>query len=223
MPAARDHKRVGDNDTGPNTGGMGSITDASILDDALLDQIVSEVVRPTLQGCADEGTPFRGILFIGLMLTAKGPQVLEYNVRFGDPETQAILMRLRSSLAQIFQAIAETRLGELQIEWSREASACVVLASRGYPAKAETGELIQGLDWAEKREGVAIFHAATSRGEHQEWLTAGGRVLGVTATGESLDDALTRCYGAVSDIQWKGMHFRRDIGKSPVLEAKTSA
>jgi phosphoribosylamine---glycine ligase len=223
MPAARDHKRVGDNDTGPNTGGMGSITDASILDDALRDQIVREVVQPTLQGCDDEGTPFRGILFIGLMLTANGPKVLEYNVRFGDPETQAILVRLRSNLPQIFRAIAETRLGEMQIEWSTEASACVVLASRGYPAKAETGDPIQGLDVAEQREGVAIFHAASSRGDNQEWLTAGGRVLGVTATGESLDEAVTRCYRAVSDIHWKGMHFRRDIGKSPVREAKTSA
>ncbi len=223
MPAARDHKRVGDHDTGPNTGGMGSITDRSVLDDAVRDQIIREVVQPTLQGCRAEGMPFRGILFIGLMLTADGPRVLEYNVRFGDPETQAILVRLKTDLAQIFQAIGEVRLGEIQIEWSTEASACVVLASRGYPAKAETGDVIRGLDVAEQHEHVAIFHAASSRGQNGEWRTAGGRVLGVTATGETLDRALGRCYSAVSEIQWDGLHFRRDIGKSAVRDAKTTA
>lgn len=223
MPAARDHKRVGDNDTGPNTGGMGSITDPSILANAVRDQIIREVVQPTLEGCRREHMPFRGILFIGLMLTADGPRVLEYNVRFGDPETQAILARLKTDLAQIFQAITETRLGEMQIEWSTEASACVVLASRGYPAKAETGDVIHGLDAAEQHEHVAVFHAATSRGPNGEWRTGGGRVLGVTATGETLDQALSRCYGAVSEIHWDGLHFRRDIGKSAVREAGTGA
>lgn len=222
MPAARDHKRVGDNDTGPNTGGMGSITDASILDDVLRDQIVREVVQPTLQGCRDEGMPFRGILFVGLMLTPEGPSVLEYNVRFGDPETQAILVRLKTDLTQIFHSIADTRLGEIQIDWSAESSACVVLASRGYPTKAETGDLIQGLDAAAQHEHVAIFHAATALDEKGYWRTAGGRVLGVTATGETLDQALDRCYGAVSEIHWEGLHFRRDIGKSVVREARTS-
>src|SRR5438477_8064970 len=135
MPAARDHKRVGENDTGLNTVGMGSITGGSVLDDAMQDNIVRDIVEPTLQGARDEGFPFRGILFIGLMLTADGPRVLEYNVRFGDPETQAILVRLRSDLAQIFQAINETRLGEFDINWSDEPSACVVLAAPGYPGK----------------------------------------------------------------------------------------
>lgn len=223
MPAARDHKRVGDNDTGPNTGGMGSITDHSILADPVRDQIVREVVQPTLEGCRREGMPFRGILFIGLMLTADGPRVLEYNARFGDPETQAILVRLRTDLAQIFRAIAETRLGEMQIEWSTQASACVVLAARGYPAKAEIGDVIHGLKAAEQHEHVAVFHAATSRGPNGAWRTAGGRVLGVTAIGETLDQALGRCYGAVSEIHWDGLHFRRDIGKSAVREAGTGA
>jgi phosphoribosylamine--glycine ligase len=213
MPAARDHKRVGENDTGPNTGGMGAFTDASVLDDAVRVQIVREVVEPTLQGCSAEGFPFRGILFLGLMLTLDGPRVLEYNVRFGDPETQAILMRLKSNLAEVFQAITETRLGEIAIDWSEDSSACVVLASRGYPAKAEMGAVIHGLDRAEQHEHVAIFHAATSHGASGEWLTAGGRVLGVTATGESIDVALSRCYRAVTDIGWDGMHFRRDIGR----------
>ncbi|HMJ27067.1 MAG TPA: phosphoribosylamine--glycine ligase, partial [Pyrinomonadaceae bacterium] len=135
MPPSRDHKRVGEHDTGPNTGGMGSITGPGILDDATLGTIVREVVEPTLQGARDEGFPFRGVLFVGLMLTSDGPRVLEYNVRFGDPETQAIMVRLNGDLAEIFQAISDTRLGEVEIDWSNEPSACVVLAARGYPAK----------------------------------------------------------------------------------------
>ena len=214
MPASRDHKRVGENDTGPNTGGMGSITDAGILESAMRKQIVDAVVEPTLRGSRDEGFPFRGVLFIGLMLTPEGPWVLEYNVRFGDPETQAILMRLQSDLAEIFQAITETRLGQLEINWSSDSSACVVLAARGYPGKPETGSVIEGLALADQSDQIAVFHAATARGPHGEWLTAGGRVLGVTATGETLGVALSRCYAAVGDIRWEGMHYRRDIGRS---------
>jgi phosphoribosylamine--glycine ligase len=213
MPAARDHKRVGENDTGPNTGGMGSITDATILDDSTRDRIVREVVEPTLNGCAAEGLPFQGILFVGLMLPPDGPRVLEYNVRFGDPETQAILVRLKSDLAEIFQAMTETRLSAAQVNWSDESSACVVVASRGYPAGAETGATIRGLEQAARGDFTTIFHSATARGANGDWLTAGGRVLGVTATGESLDMALSRCYGAIGDIQWDGMHYRRDIGR----------
>jgi phosphoribosylamine--glycine ligase len=213
MPAARDHKRIGENDTGPNTGGMGSITDNAIVDSATLDRVVREIVEPTLQGCRDEGFPFRGILFIGLMLTADGPRVLEYNVRFGDPETQSILVRLKTNLETVFTAIAERSLDEVPVEWSLDASACVVLASRGYPAKAETGSVIHGIERAAQHERVSIFHAATSR-SNGEWLTSGGRVLGVTATGENLDAALKRCYGAVAEIRWEGMQYRRDIGRT---------
>jgi phosphoribosylamine--glycine ligase len=219
MPSARDHKRVGENDTGPNTGGMGSITDASLLDRLILDRVVREVVEPTLQGAQDEGFPFRGVLFIGLMLTADGPRVLEYNVRFGDPETQAILVRLKSDLAEVFEAISEERLGQLDVNWSDEASACVVLAARGYPAKPETGARIEGLDLAAQRDDAVVFHAATSRGADGEWLTAGGRVMSITATGQTLDVALSRCYQAVGDIHWDGLHYRRDIGQAPVLGA----
>jgi phosphoribosylamine--glycine ligase len=213
MPAARDHKRVGENDTGPNTGGMGSITDASVLDGATLDRVVREVVEPTLQGAHDEGFSFRGVLFIGLMLTPDGPRVLEYNVRFGDPETQAILVRLKSDLAEVLEAISETRLGQLEVNWSDDASACVVLAARGYPAKPETGASIEGLDLAALRDNVVVFHGATSRGANGEWLTAGGRVLGVTAMGKTMGLALSRCYDAVSYIHWDGIHYRRDIGR----------
>jgi phosphoribosylamine--glycine ligase len=213
MPPSRDHKRVGENDAGPNTGGMGSITGPGILDDATLERVVREVVEPTLQGARDEGFPFRGVLFVGLMLTADGPRVLEYNVRFGDPETQAIMVRLNSDLAGIFQAISETRLGGIEIDWSDEPSACVVLAARGYPAQLEIGSDISGLDAVEQTERVALFHAATSRGPNGEWLTAGGRVLGVTAKGETLKVALSRCYDAIANIHWDGMHYRRDIGR----------
>jgi phosphoribosylamine--glycine ligase len=218
MPAARDHKRIGEGDSGPNTGGMGSITDASLLDDATRNLIVREIAEPTLKGCRHEGFPFRGILFIGLMMTRTGAQVLEYNVRFGDPETQAILVRLESDLSQILEAISEGRLGEIELDWSPDSSACVVLAARGYPGKPETGTLIQGLDRAVEREKVAVFHAATSRGENGEWLTSGGRVLGVTATGKTLDLALSRCYAAVDDISWEGMQYRRDIGHAARAE-----
>ena len=221
MPAARDHKRVGENDTGPNTGGMGSITDGSVLDESTRDQIVRKVVEPTLAGCAAEGFPFRGVLFLGLMLTAEGPRVLEYNVRFGDPETQAILVRLKTSLSDIFRSMVETRLDQLQIDWSDDSSACVVLASRGYPAKAETGARIRGLKRASQHDGVALFHAATARDTEGLWLTSGGRVLGVTATGRDLEAALARCYSAVTEINWDGMHYRRDIGRSHSNAAKS--
>ena len=214
MPPARDHKRLGEGDTGPNTGGMGAITDSNILDQTALEKVVDEIVEPTLQGALAEGFPFRGILFVGLMLTSDGPQVLEYNVRFGDPETQAILVRLQSDLSEIFDAMVDQRLGELDVKWSNDSSACVVLAARGYPAKPKTGTVIEGLDRAGQHDGVVVFHAATARGQNGEWLAAGGRVLGVTATGETREAALARCYDAVAEIQWEGKQFRRDIGRT---------
>lgn len=219
MPAARDHKRVGENDTGPNTGGMGSITDATVLDDEIIKNVVARVVEPTLRGAREEGFPFRGVLFIGLMLTSDGPKVLEYNVRFGDPEAQAILVRLETDLVEVFDGIVDERLSEVKVKWSNEASACVVLAARGYPGKPETGVPIEGLNRAALHERVTMFHAATSRGPNGEWLTAGGRVLGVTATGPDLNEALRRAYGAVGEIRWDGLHYRRDIGRSPISEA----
>lgn len=214
MPAARDHKRVGENDTGPNTGGMGVVTDTRVLDEETLQYVVREIVEPTLAGAEAEGIPFRGVLFVGLMLTPAGPRVLEYNVRFGDPEAQAILVRLQTSLIDIFTAVARGGLGQLNVRWSDDASACVVLAARGYPSRPETGARIEGLERAAEHEGVRVFHAGTRRSPTGEWLTAGGRVLGVTATGHTLDDALGRCYSAVGEIHWDGMHYRRDIGKA---------
>jgi phosphoribosylamine--glycine ligase len=213
MPAARDHKRVGDGDTGPNTGGMGAITAPDVLDDATLARAVSEVVEPTLEGLRAERLKFRGVLFVGLMLTREGPRVLEYNVRFGDPEAQAILVRLQTDPLEIFDAVARERLGEVKVKWSEEASACVVLAARGYPEKPETGAAIGGLEEAESLPGVEIFHAGTSQATGGRVLVAGGRVLGVTATGASLDEALARGYDAASRIHWDGVHYRRDIGR----------
>ncbi len=214
MPAARDHKRVGENDTGPNTGGMGVVTDKNILDEETLKCAVREIVEPTLVGARADGFEFRGVLFIGLMLTADGLRVLEYNVRFGDPETQAILVRLKSDLSDIFAATTRGTLSQTPVSWSDDASACVVLAARGYPARPETGAHIGGLERAAQHEHVQIFHAGTKLGAGGEWLTAGGRVLGVTATGQTLDHALARCYDAASEIHWDGMHYRRDIGRS---------
>jgi len=213
MPPARDHKRVGDDDTGPNTGGMGAITDQGVIDAEMLERIVTEVVEPTLEGAISEGFAFRGVLFIGLMLTDDGPRVLEYNVRFGDPEAQAILVRLQSPLVELFEAIRRQRLSSVKPQWSAGSSACVVLAARGYPERPETGARIKGLEHAAAREHVQTFHAGTARTANGNWVTAGGRVLGITSQGETLARALSRCYEAVADIHWDGMQYRRDIGR----------
>ena len=213
MPAARDHKRIGEGNTGPNTGGMGAITDGSVIEPETSARVVKQIVEPTLAGARKEGFPFSGVLFIGLMLTPEGPKVLEYNVRFGDPEAQAILVRLTTSLVDIFEAIRTQRLRDVKVEWSDDASACVVLASKGYPGEYKTGIRITGLDSLAEDEDVRVFHAGTSRSAQGEFLTAGGRVLGVTATGSTLETALERCYGAVDSIHWDGMQYRRDIGK----------
>jgi phosphoribosylamine--glycine ligase len=214
MPPARDHKRIGENDAGANTGGMGAITSPDVLDEETQARAVREIVEPTLAGFAADRLDFRGIVFVGLMLTREGARVLEYNVRFGDPEAQAILVRLRSDLAAIFDAVAHDRLSSVRAEWSEESSACVVLASRGYPEKPQTGDVIEGLDAAARDPRVQLFHAGTKHDADGAWRTAGGRVLGVTSTGATLDDALARSYDAASRIRWEGMQYRRDIGKS---------
>jgi phosphoribosylamine--glycine ligase len=213
MPPTRDHKRVGENDTGANTGGMGAITDSELLTGDQTAGIIERIIEPTLKGCREEGFPFRGILFLGLMMTADGPKLLEYNVRFGDPETQAILIRLESDLVDICEALLAGNLSGMEIAWSEGNSACVVLASENYPQKPRAGDVIAGLDTAGQHKNVVLFHAGTAKNTDGEFITAGGRVLGVTATGESLDLALRSAYGAVNDISWEGMQYRRDIGK----------
>lgn len=214
MPAARDHKRIGEGDVGPNTGGMGSITDPSILEPAVLKRVVHEVVEPTLEGARREGFPFRGVLFLGLMLTAAGPKLLEYNVRFGDPETQAILIRLKTDLSAIFEAMANGRLSSLRVEWSPGSSACIVAANRGYPGKYEKGAEIKGLENFAHQDAVQVFHAGTSQSPEGRLIATGGRVLGVAASAVDLDSALGLCYDALGKIRWEGMQYRRDIGKS---------
>jgi phosphoribosylamine---glycine ligase len=213
MPAARDHKRIGENDTGPNTGGMGSITDSSVLEDSVLQRVVKEIVEPTLAGAREEGFPFKGVLFLGVMLTEDGPKLLEYNVRFGDPETQAILVRLKTNLADIFEAMREGSLGKLSVEWAGGASACVVAANRGYPGKYESGAEIKGLEAFAENSQVQVFHAGTSRAPNGKFIATGGRVLGVTAAAADLPGALDLCYDALGKIHWEGMQFRRDIGR----------
>jgi len=220
MPPARDHKRIGEGDTGPNTGGMGAITSPDVLDEATLARAVTEIIEPTLAGLRADGLEFRGIIFIGLMLTPEGARVLEYNVRFGDPEAQAILVRLESDLSEIFEAVAHKNLKGAQIEWSNDASACVVLVARGYPERPETGARIEGLQGLQglsgehpSLPGVRVFHAGTTLAGDGTWHTAGGRVLGLTARAATLDLALERCYEAVRHIRWDGMQYRRDIGK----------
>ncbi len=213
MPAARDHKRIGENDTGPNTGGMGSITDAVVLHKDVLNQVVREIVEPTLAGARAEGFPFKGILFLGLILTADGPKLLEYNVRFGDPETQAILVRLKTDLFSIFDSMSQGTLKSLDVSWSQGSSACVVAANKGYPGKYEAGAVIEGLD--QVGEGaVHVFHAGTAKDAQGRFIATGGRVLGVTAGAENLDTALSLCYTALDRIHWPGMQFRRDIGRT---------
>jgi len=216
MPVAQDHKRAFDNDRGPNTGGMGAFSTPGLLDARLERQIVSEVVEPTLDAARAEGFPFRGVLYCGLMITAGGPKALEYNVRFGDPETQAILLRLDCDFAEIALAVAQGRLSEAQTRgprWSYETTTCVVMASAGYPGNYSTGKTITGIDEAERLSDVVVFHAGTRLNAAGEVETAGGRVLGVTARASTLEDATARAYEAVGKIQFDGMHFRRDIGR----------
>ncbi len=211
MPPVRDHKRIGEGDTGANTGGMGTFSSDPLLKKDQIDRIVLEIIKPTLEGCAKEGFPYRGILFIGLMMCDSGAKVLEYNVRFGDPETQSILVRLETDLLEICQAIRWQTLDKLTIKWKPGSSATIVLASENYPHQPKTGDLIEGL---ENVEEAIIFHAGTSKNKNGNFITAGGRVLGITATGENLKNALDLAYQAVGEINWKGMQFRKDIGKT---------
>lgn len=212
---AQDYKRVSDGDRGPNTGGMGSFSTPALIDDATLARIRRELIEPTLEGMRSEENPFTGVLYFGLMLTSDGPKLIEYNARLGDPETQAVLIRLDSDLAEIFDAVVEGRLGAIHIDWSSDSSVCVVAASGGYPGGFEKGKLIVGLEAASSVEGVVVFHAGTQRDGRGNYLTAGGRVLGVTARAKTLDDARSRAYEAMSKISFDGMHYRLDIAAYP--------
>jgi phosphoribosylamine--glycine ligase len=208
---AQDHKRIGEGDTGPNTGGMGVYSTDSLLDPAMSEWILHYIAVPTVEGMAAEETPFTGVLYCGLMMTARGPQVLEFNARFGDPETQAILVRLESDLIDVLDACVDGRLADTPLRWSSGASACVVASSGGYPGSYKNGLPITGLAAAAQVPGVQVFHAGTAQVGGQI-VTAGGRVLGVTAAADSLDQALARAYQAMAEISFEGMYYRRDIG-----------
>jgi len=210
LVAAQDHKRVGDGDSGPNTGGMGAYSTATIVDDKMRDWLVHHIAEPVIAGMKAEGAEYKGVLYCGLMMTARGPMVLEFNCRFGDPETQPILMRLESDLVEALEASVGGRVSEGDFRWSPDASACVVIASAGYPGTFEAGKKIAGLESVGAMEGVKVFHAATSRRD-EVYFTSGGRVLGVTARAPDLATAVERAYAAVSMIGFEGMHYRKDI------------
>lgn len=213
LPTAQDHKAVGDGDTGPNTGGMGAYAPAPIMTDALMRWVERDIVGPTLAGMREEGHPYRGVLYIGLMITDQGPRVVEYNCRLGDPETQVVLPLLEEDLLDVLLGIARHDLRAAPRRFASKAAASVVLASGGYPGSYSTGFRISGLEEASGMSGVQVFHAGTTRDAHGRVVTAGGRVLNVTATGPDLASAIKRAYAAVDVIDFEGKYVRRDIGR----------
>ncbi len=210
MESAQDHKPIGDGDTGPNTGGMGAYSPAPVVTDALMDQIIREILVPTVDGMNRNDTPYKGVLYAGLMITQGGPRVLEYNARFGDPETQPILLRMKSDLLEVMEAVCDGRLSEVEIQWDPRPAVCVVMASGGYPDVYQKGKEITGLDAAARMKDVMVFHAGTAQKDGRI-VTSGGRVLGVTAMGDTIAAAKARAYEAVDQIHFDGAYCRRDI------------
>jgi len=210
LVAAQDHKRVGDGDTGPNTGGMGAYTTSTIIDDKMRDWLITHIARPVVAGMKAEGAEYKGVLYCGLMMTARGPMVLEFNCRFGDPETQPILMRMESDLVEAMEASIDGRTSDGDFKWSNDAAVCVVLASGGYPGAYESGKKMSGLAEVGNIEDVKVFHAGTTKREG-DFYTAGGRVLGVTAKASDLQTAVDRAYEAARKINFDGAHYRKDI------------
>ncbi|UCC22659.1 MAG: phosphoribosylamine--glycine ligase [Planctomycetota bacterium] len=215
MESSQDHKPIGDGDTGPNTGGMGAYSPAPVVTEKMMNQIVREILVPTIDGMTRNGTPYKGVLYAGLMITAGGPRVLEFNVRFGDPETQPILMRLKSDLLEVMLAVCDGTLDQVSLEWDPRPTVCVVMASGGYPDSYEKGKKITGLQDAEQLDDVIVFHAGTAA-KNGDIVTAGGRVLGVTAIGQTIADAKTRAYEAVDKIKFDGAYCRRDIADKAI-------
>ena len=213
MVSSKDHKRAFDNDEGLNTGGMGTISPNPYYTDDVAKVCMETIFKPTIEAMNKEGRPFKGCLYFGLMITPNGPKVIEYNARFGDPEAQVVLPRLKTDLVDICEAVIDERLDELEIEWYDGAAACVVMASGGYPVSYKKGIEISGLDEKGGIDGAVVYHAGTKY-EDGKFLTNGGRVLGVTATAPTLEKALEKAYSAVDKIKFDGMHFRRDIGRT---------
>ena len=212
MPTAQDHKRAYNNDEGPNTGGMGAYSPAPICPPDLLAEINETVILPTLAGLSTEGSPYVGVLYAGMMLTENGPQVLEFNCRFGDPETQVVLPLLKSDLLEIVEHSVNGTLANVAVEWDSSSAATVVLASGGYPGNYEKGKAISGLDEAAAEEGVTVFHAGTTLTDAGQIITSGGRVLNITGVGDDLQQALGRAYKAIKHIHFDEMQYRTDIG-----------
>ena len=210
LVAAQDHKRVDDGDTGPNTGGMGAYSTAAIIDDKMRDWLVNHIARPVVEGMKAEGAEYKGLLYCGLMITARGPMVLEFNCRFGDPETQPILLRLESDLVEALEASIEGRVSDGDFKWSSDASVCVVMSSGGYPGTFDAGKKISGVGEAAKINGVRVFHAGTTKRDGA-YYTSGGRVLGVSARAPELEIAVRRAYDACAKITFDGAHYRKDI------------
>ena len=216
LASAQDHKRVFDNDEGPNTGGMGVYSPAPVVTKELLKEILEKIIYRTVDGLVKEGIEYKGVLYAGVMITKEGPKTLEFNVRFGDPETQAILPRLKSDLVEVMLATAEGKLSRVRnLEWDPRACVTVVLASKGYPGSYEKGKEISGLDEVAKMKEIVVFHAGT-RKQGEKIITSGGRVLGVTGLGKTIKEAIANTYQAVAKINFEGMHYRKDIGRKAV-------
>lgn len=211
MVSVQDHKRAFDQDKGPNTGGMGTFSPSRVYTEDIARECMETIFRPTVEAMNQEGRTFKGVLYFGLMLTEKGPRVLEYNARFGDPETQVVMPRLKTDLLKIMQAVVNEELDRIDIEWHEDAAVCVVMASGGYPEAYEKSFEITGLDQVANQSDIMVFHAGTKK-EGEKFLTNGGRVLGVTARGSDLEEARRKAYDAVSRIHFKNAHYRRDIG-----------
>lgn len=216
LASSQDHKRVLDGDRGPNTGGMGAYSPAPVVNPAVHGRILEEVLKPLLKGLKKRGIRYRGLLYVGLMITERGPNVLEFNARFGDPECQPVMMRLKSDLVPLLEATIEGRLDQVEVEWHRDAAVCVVLCAQGYPGSYEKRKEIRGLEKLKDWKRGFVFHAGTAK-EDGRWLTSGGRVLGVTALGYDIEEAVREVYRAVDEIRWEGVHYRRDIAQRALI------
>ena len=218
MVSSQDHKRIFDNDEGPNTGGMGAYSPAPIVNEKLQKEVMEKIMQPTVDAMKKQGKLYKGVLYAGLMISNGKPKVLEFNCRFGDPETQVVLPRLESDLVEIMLACIEGNLSKTEVKWKKDASSCVVIASKGYPGNYEKGKEIKGLKEANSIPGAIVFHAGTSKSNSDgKILTNGGRVLGVTALGKTIKEAIENAYKAVAKISFDGMHFRKDIGGRALL------
>ena len=215
LASSQDHKRVFDNDKGPNTGGMGAYSPPPVVTSAMHQRVLDEILKPLLVGLKNKGIRYRGVIYVGLMITESGPKVLEFNARFGDPECQPIMMRLQSDLVPLLEATIDGKLNHMQPQWYEDPAVCVVLCARGYPGPYDKGYEIRGLDKLSHWDRGFVFHAGTAK-ENGRWITSGGRVLGVTARGSDIGSAVKNAYSAVSEVAWDGMHYRKDIARRAI-------